>query len=522
LAGRDELLKKILRASIGQLREAWIIQTPADAVGGSEPDIAAFFDALLAVACDQICQVVLEAPDIDQAVLRGGLAQVLRDGAETRAQLGQILDKLPIRRDETLLTMPAVETVAAASAAEEYESTPSEFRSDLTSLLARFGHRAQARRLPIYLPRTLDILTITQTRTVRLSRERNPDGSAVLRGWQDAVSTAQNLMVLGDAGLGKSWLIRTESHRLAISAMTSLSECRAASEVVIPIPVRCSEVVQVAGTELTERIVSYLLSEGLLPIRSAGPFKDHLGQCKVLLLMDGLDEVPTHVNSIRTLLADWLDTNPQARCILTSRFSGYPGPPGEDWLEVELTPFTSSDIRAFQESWTDNDRDEKRILDWIRRSGQGLSQNPLMLALLCALAIESTESETVPKSRWDILERVVRWLLTCPQRTVDRDSPARSHYEVDALFEILCPVAYSYATGQSTWVEQLSGSEIQKVIRTIGPAFDELHRPASEVLRLLSAEVGILVLDGDPHVEKHQHTAFPIALLLNSWSRIIY
>jgi hypothetical protein len=87
----------------------------------------------------------------------------------------------------------------------------------------------------------------------------------------------KRLVVVGDPGMGKSWLVRAETHRLAMAAQASLAEATAvADDVLIPIPLRADVLAGSPGRALADMVGGYLVDEGLLEPRSRQPLQDRV------------------------------------------------------------------------------------------------------------------------------------------------------------------------------------------------------------------------------------------------------
>jgi hypothetical protein len=90
--------------------------------------------------------------------------------------------------------------------------------------------------------------------------------TAVVSGCVCAVRSSrksenQRLVVLADPGLGKSWLVRTETHRLRKEALTRLATNP--NVVVIPVPMRCDQLATAFGQHLAEKAAGYLVAQHL-------------------------------------------------------------------------------------------------------------------------------------------------------------------------------------------------------------------------------------------------------------------
>jgi hypothetical protein len=119
--------------------------------------------------------------------------------------------------------------------------------------------------------------------------------------------------------------------------------------------------------------------------------------------------------------------------------------------------------------------------------------------LLCSLAAQATAREALPRTRGQLYERVLRWFLTGAHRSLDDPSaPVRDDVEVEALLQILAPLAFTFATQPAGWTDLMPSDNLLNAIRSAGPALTDLGRAAKDVLRELSVGAGVLVPDGDP------------------------
>lgn len=169
--------------------------------------------------------------------------------------------------------------------------------------------------------------------------------------WHEAVTAHDRVIVLADAGLGKSWLIRTETRRLASTALAQAEHDFA--KVVIPVPLRCDQLAAADGPDLPSRAASFLAGQGLLAARARGPMTELIRAGRAVVLLDALDELTgDEAGIVRGLIESWSRrAGPQARCLITSRIAGYAGPPLPDAMEVELQPFTSGDVTQVIRAW---------------------------------------------------------------------------------------------------------------------------------------------------------------------------
>jgi len=122
-----------------------------------------------------------------------------------------------------------------------------------------------------------------------------------------------------------------------------------------------------------------------------------------------------------------------------------------------------------------------------------MTRIPLLLALMCAIAARPARGQTLPRTRGQLLDRVLRWFLTRSHRSPDGPAPATlDDLSVGALLELLGPLAYSFACQPGGWVDLMTEDRLLQGIRAARPAFTDLGLPAAEVLRNLSIRAGVL------------------------------
>ena len=110
-------------------------------------------------------------------------------------------------------------------------------------------------------------------------------------------------MVLADPGLGKSWLVRTETHRLCQDAL-GRPAAEGPGPVVIPVPLRCDQLAAAPGPDLTYRAAGYLVAQGLLAERSRSGVAAMVRSGEAVVLLDALDELTeTESGPVRDLVA---------------------------------------------------------------------------------------------------------------------------------------------------------------------------------------------------------------------------
>jgi HEAT repeat protein len=423
-----------------------------------------------------------------------------------------------------------------------------QFRADLHDMLGSLDSAACSGYLPLYLPTGADLARMA--RTVRMvggvrrgqpaggaggdrespGRDHGSPGDYGLRKriyalpaeqgereiaplpWAEVAAGHHRLVVLADPGMGKSWLIRSETRRLAGAAARLLqSPFSRIEDALIPVPVRADVLAAAPGRDLAEVATRYLTDEGLLAGRSAGPMRDRIRAGGVVLLIDALDEVPRHApgqdrpaprKRLEDMLRQWVERCPApARCVLTSRLAGYVGPPLPGAHEAELLPFTASDVRSAVLAWDLHGPAAARIMGLLGDPAlAGMARNPLLLALLCSLAVDPGRSGPLPSGRAGIYEAVL-WQFLSGAHRADHRSPAALLDPADRedLMQILAQVAFTFAASPAGWRDRMPHGDLDAAIRQ---ASDQAHgrtgSHGSAALIRRCQEAGILVPAGSP------------------------
>ena len=484
----------------------------------------------------------------DEFVARA--AQALRDSGCDLAELGRtfwveqflsVLPRLLLKELEDaaldsgsgvrdLVGHVLKQRAEARAARSEGRATPSEFRDDVLDLLRRLDTAARTSKLPPYLPPGADVTRLARAvrvrrgvrsgfrpggsagepieaesgRAYRLPVDRAGDaaGTESVMPWPEVASRYRRVVVLADPGMGKSWLIRTETCRLCQQALAAADTADVADTALIPIPLRCDELAAVHGASLPEAVVAHLVAQQLLPPRSKARLRALVEAGRVVLLLDALDELATdqQYGPVKKLLRAWHEqTGGTLRCVVTSRIAGYRGSPLPDAHEVELQAFTSEDVSAAVASWSLPPSVAARVLNRVKDPAvAGMTRVPLLLALLCSLAAELPEGQALPATRAELYERMLRWFLTRPHRADEHPArPETAPGEVDALLGLLTPVAYHFAATPAGWTDLMPPGPLADAICSVDPAFTS-HQRAHDLIQELSVGAGILVPAGDP------------------------
>ena len=225
----------------------------------------------------------------------------------------------------------------------------------------------------------------------------------------------QFLMVLGGPGVGKSTFLRkiglealkAKDGDFAHKCIPVFLELKRFTEEHINIESMITDEFQVCGYPHPDGLAKVALESG-----------------KLLILLDGLDEVPTaNVDNVIVKIGDFVDRYSQNRFIASCRRAAYTGG-FTRFTEVEIADFDDCQIRSYINNWFASTPDQhRRQLDkdmkiaeqcWRalnaseHQATKELVQNPLLLTLLCMVY---DNSQNLPRNRADLYDKALTVFL---------------------------------------------------------------------------------------------------------------
>ncbi len=225
-----------------------------------------------------------------------------------------------------------------------------------------------------------------------------------LLDWDDQLrGTLRRGVILADPGLGKSWLLKWETRRLALEAQAKLQETANAAELILPMFVRLEDLGAAltgllenhqGGAETKRSTFHEALLGALLDVTRSETL-DHalrvaLNEGRCVLLLDAWDEATAHHGALRSTLRDYVEGPQPGRLWLTSRIVGQPGElwsrqPEQDRV-LELQPFYIAQQDEFIDQFFTDESVRSAVKQQLRATPQlnGLAQVPLLLGFLCA------------------------------------------------------------------------------------------------------------------------------------------
>jgi len=299
--------------------------------------------------------------------------------------------------------------------------------------------------------------------------------------WEELLSTSRRLVVLGDPGTGKSWLLR-------FAALTRKSDA-------FPVFVSLARLSSHSGSAAQDVADAALAAIGLSDDESKRQLGDavrrQIDDGRALLLFDGLDEVaPERLEEVRRLLAE-IASIERLRMVVTSRFAGYADAPmalGPGGREVEVVGFDAHEVGSFIDAWFHGNRTAAELRNRLlgEASLRTLARSPLLLSFICLIAESGGD---LPIRKTSLLETIMHMVLGRRWR-----GDSAGHVErIDAKLRLCGRLAFAGAeAGFPLW---MPAQFVSRAVRAT-PDYDwlEASAPADRgVVHELSQLDGILV-----------------------------
>lgn len=334
--------------------------------------------------------------------------------------------------------------------------------------------------------------SLRRTRTVNTS----------IHGATSGITVANNerfLNILGAPGAGKSTFLKRvgleallprdgwESSGITPSQYTSESfpvyiELRRFRNEPIDVPRALVAEFDACGLPDSENFVSLCLSQG-----------------RLLLLFDGVDEVPAEkLDSAIQHIADFADKYRENRFITSCRTAFYKTF-FQKFVDVELTLFDDGQIRTFVEGWfgSELDRQSESARNFLallsgqeHRSTLELARTPLLLTFLCLVY---DAAQKFPANRSSLYRRALMILMEkwAAEKRV-HNSPVYADLHVELEMELLSDIAArAYADNHILFSHQ------ELTDRITGFMQNTLNAPATldaaKILEAIQIQQGLLV-----------------------------
>ena len=267
---------------------------------------------------------------------------------------------------------------------------------------------------------------------------------------QDGTQVANNkqyLMLLGGPGVGKSTFLRKvgfealkgKRGHFQHKCIPVFLELKRFTEDQINIEALITKEFEICGYPYPDQVTKAALESG-----------------KLLILFDGLDEVPTvNVDNVIRKIGDFVDQYSQNRFIASCRVAAYTGG-FIRFTEVEMADFDDSQIEAYINNWFESASDWNRLqLDkemktaeqcWNALNTRGhhatkeLARNPLLLTLLCMVY---DNSQNFPRNRADLYEKALNIFIEewAAEKRVRRNASVSQYLDIADEKRMLSEIA---------------------------------------------------------------------------------
>jgi hypothetical protein len=228
--------------------------------------------------------------------------------------------------------------------------------------------------------------------------------------WSAVNRKLANIVVLGDPGSGKSWLVEREVREACEIARSTLLHRRVEETPVLFNAARLGGLRVRGPDDSLEIILSNAVGLSDDDDVDAAILRQHLvAHAKtghLLVCVDGLDEVPSSQQPFVRGLIDRLVRRVGIRVIVTSRWSGYVAPFGDGvrYDEVSIVPFEPTTSADFIRRALDEAKSQHLIAALHENEGLfDLARNPLALTMLCVAALR----DRLPSGRVSLYEMIV-------------------------------------------------------------------------------------------------------------------
>ena len=377
------------------------------------------------------------------------------------------------------------------------------------------------------LDTTTKVLDVQDEKSLQDESKRHPLSAL------EAVIRSPRLVLLGDPGSGKSTFVNRLACGLAESSGDSANLTGWPQTEINRLPVLVvlrDYARSIQGGEPTcQHLWSFITAR--LQAQNLGAAVEPMQHClqsgKALVMLDGLDEVPTREQRrfVRDAVTAFSQRYPNNRYLLTCRILSYqePAEPNEEDLRITgfpvftLAPFDDGKIDRFIAAWyhelTDKgtvSADERdgltlRLTEAVRRPDlHGMAGNPLLLTVM---ALVHTHKGRLPDARAVLYEDTVDLLLsrweeqkqaskqTRPGLAELLDSAGRAEIDLKRVLWRLAFNAHEQGEAGDGQLADISEADLQKALANLKK--DAEGKPdlnwARDVVDIMKLRAGLLI-----------------------------
>ena len=314
-------------------------------------------------------------------------------------------------------------------------------------------------------------------------------GSDVRQDGMEIAGHEQFLMVLGGPGIGKSTFLRKigaeslkKEGRVGQGLIPVLIELKTLKNQDISLETVIAKEFEICGFPAATALTEKFLEAG-----------------KLLILLDGLDEVPSHnVNTVIECIENFVDRYDRNHFVASCRIAAYHSS-FKRFTDVTIAEFDDDQIQQFIQRWFNSELDRQEetadkywelLSSDEHKATKELAQTPLLLTFLCLVY---DREQTFPNTRSTLYGDALNILLKdwSAQKRLERD-PIYKGFHPELEKELLAEIAYT-----SFRNNQLFFSKADITSRVTAFLADTLDAPkhldGEAVLTAIEVQQGILV-----------------------------
>lgn len=294
------------------------------------------------------------------------------------------------------------------------------------------------------------------------------------------------LMVFGEPGIGKSTFLR----KVGLEAMKGNNEKYQPNLTPVLLELKHFKEEQI---DIEGLIQKGFKTCGFPNVEKAIP--DKLNKGELLILLDGLDEVPdANTNNVITAIQNFVDQHNKNRFIISCRTAARTH--FRQFTDIEIVEFDDDQIKTFIQHWfSDEPETAQECWQLLQQpeyaSAKELGQTPLLLTFLCLVY---DENQAFPTNRSRLYGDALRILLE--RWAAEKRLPNRRQIYENLSIEneeiLLSEIAYFYFSEDRLFYNQ---GELTDQIKTF--LMDSLNAPhyldGEQILKTVEKEQGIFV-----------------------------
>jgi hypothetical protein len=343
----------------------------------------------------------------------------------------------------------------------------------------------------------------------------------------DHLKPGARLAVVGDPGCGKTTLQSFLAYNYACRQLppslqgttsrtqnTYTPQDALPNEPWIPVTLICRDLLEANFDESLVNLIQYQLQKDNFSRRDsqllADFFEKNMSEGKILLLIDGLDEIPTEEQRqkfIRTIVDQANIYHAQMPIVLTSRIVGFSNVQTllDSFNHLTVAPLSIDEKKQFVQAWARyvsskvSDQDSQSIVNKLEflvcdsREVSKLCENIFLLVLITQISLEDG---SFPKRRSDIYRRAVKLMI---ERRKGGDGLSLTVNEVCPHLEHLA--LQMRLEGKQYWAETKVLQAIEQLRSHEQEAELQRHTP-KDFLNLVISQSGLLNVAGSREIDE--------------------